>query len=183
MTARRTSRPSSAKAFPQSAKNYFIGDLVTLENGFSAEGGQKMTAATMSAHADITKWFVIGLVDDWAVGAARAAESLKKQDSTLIVSHQSDAFIKEMQSGNTNSCYVAANAISANQIAGAGAAYLIAVLEGRGKPEMIWPEYVTAGNKYPNFVVKGTMVTKDTYQKWIKDTSIESLTAGLKQGK
>jgi ABC-type sugar transport system substrate-binding protein len=172
-----------SKAFPESAQNYYIGDLVTLENGFSAEGGQQMAAALMSSHADVEKWFVIGLVDDWSMGAARAAESLNKQDDTLIVSHQNDAFTKEMQSGIEKSCYVAANAISPNEIAAAEASYLITILEGRATAETIWPEWVPTGSKYPDLVVKGTMVTKDTYQQWIKDTSLETLTAGMTPGK
>lgn len=169
-----------SKAFPQSASNYYLGDLVTVENGFSAEGGQKLTSSIMAAHADIKKWFVIGLVDDWAVGATRAAESMNKQDSVLVVSHQAGAFINEIKAGNVNSCYVASYAVSASEIAAAGAANLVAILDGRATAETIWPEWVPTGSKYPNLIIKGTMVTKDTYQKWLDDTSLETLTAGMK---
>jgi ABC-type sugar transport system substrate-binding protein len=114
--------------FPAAAGNYWNGDLVTLENGFSVEGGNKMTSTIMSAHPEITKWFVVGLVDDWSVGATRAIESLNKQGDALVVSVQADAFIKELESGGSGDVYVAAGAISPALFASYLALNLVTIL-------------------------------------------------------
>lgn len=171
------------KDFPDAAKNVFVGDLVTIENGFSAAGGNTMTQSIIAAHSDITKWFVVGLVDDWAVGATRAAEELKRTKDVLVVSDQADAFVSEMQSGNADSVYVAACAVSTTELTGYCAANLVAIVDGRAKAETIWPEWVRKGDKYPCIDVLGTMLTKDTYKDWQTKTSFEAMSAGMKTGK
>lgn len=145
------------------ANNIFVGDLVSIENGFSVAGGKQMTETLMSANAEIENWFVVGLVDDWAVGATRAVESLSKEDTALVASIQADAFINEMQTASDNSSYVAACAVSTAEFTGYMAANLVAILEGRVTAETVWPEWVRLGDSYPCIDVPGTMVTKDTY--------------------
>jgi ABC-type sugar transport system substrate-binding protein len=171
-----------AELFPAAADNYWNGDLVTLENGFSVEGGNKMTSTIMSAHPEITKWFVVGLVDDWSVGATRAIEALNKQADALVVSVQADAFVKELESGGTGDVYVAASAISPAEFASYMALNLVTILEGRATAETIWPEWVADGSQYACVKIRGTMVTKDTYQEWQQDTSFEALTAHMNKG-
>ena len=168
--------------FPEAADNYWTGDLVTLENGFSVEGGNKMTSTIMTAHPEITKWFVVGLVDDWSVGATRAIESLNKQGEALVVSVQADAFIGELNSGGTGDVYVAACAISPVEFASYLALNLVTILEGRATAETIWPEWKAEGSDYACVKIKGTMITKDTYQQWQQDSTFEAMTAGMKQG-
>jgi len=170
-----------AAVFPNSVKNYYTADLVTNSNGFSQQSASEMTAAIISAHPEVTKWFIIGAVDDFAVGAARAVEALHKEKDVLIVSDQADAFFTEMQSGNENSCYVAACAISSVEMAGNAAACLCAIADGRATAETIWPEFVRSGDKYPNLLIRGTMITKDTYQDWQQKSSFEAVSADMKK--
>jgi len=168
-------RETFLKAFPEAKDNYFMGDLVTINNGFSMQGGNDMTSATISAHPEIEKWFVVGLVDDWAQGAARAVETLGRTDDVLISSVQADAFINEMKTGNTDSCYVSACAVSSAVFAEFLALGVVTILEGRATPETLWPEYQVDG--YAQMKVLGDMITKDTYQQFIENHTVEALVA------
>lgn len=168
------------KAFPKAVNNYYVGDLVSVENGFSVQGGNMMTATLMSGHPEITKWFVVGLVDDWALGATRAVEALQKQADVLVVSDQVDAFINELDSGGPGDVYVAGCAVSTAELTSYCGANLVAILDGRATAETIWPEWVRSGDKYPCIDVTGTMLTKDNYKQWLTDSSFETMSAGMK---
>ena len=170
------------KNFPEAAENYIVADLVTNSNGFSVQGANEMTAAIISSNVDITKWFIVACVDDWAVGAERAVESLNKNADVLIVSNQADAFGNELKTNAAVTSYVAACAVSTTELTGYTSAYLCAMLDGRATAETIWPQYVKAGEKYPCIVVKGTILTKDTYEDWMQENSFETVSAGMKQG-
>jgi ABC-type sugar transport system substrate-binding protein len=168
------------KAFPQAKNNYIVGDLLSLGSaGFSMQGGNDMTAATISAHADIKKWFVVGLVDDWAQGAARAAETLGKTKDVLVSSVQADAFINEMKTGNTGSCYVSACGVSSAEFAVNLALGVVTVLENRATAKTLWPEYQVNG--FAQMKVLGTMITKDTYQKFIDGHTVEAFLDAAKK--
>ena len=166
--------------FPEAAENIYICDLLSHPNGFSNIAATDLTSATITAHSEIENWFVVALVDDWAVGATRAIESMGKEDCVLIASDQADAFIAEMETGVENSVYVGACAISTAELSGNMAACVVTMLEGRATPETIWPEWVRDGDAYPCIDLPGTMITKETYQQWIEDTSFEALSAGMK---
>jgi len=170
------------KNFPEAADNYFVADLVTNSNGFSVQGANEMTAAIISSNSQIAKWFVVACVDDWAVGAERAVETLNKNEDVLIVSNQADAFGNELKTGSRVTSYVAACAVSTTELTGYTSAYLCAILDGRATAETIWPQYIKAGDKYPCIVCKGTMLTKDTYDDWMQKNSFETVSAGMKLG-
>ena len=166
-------------AFPEAAENIYICDLLSHPSGFSNIAATDLTAATITAHSDIENWFVVALVDDWAVGATRAVESLGKTDCVLVASDQADAFIAEMDTGYEGSVYVGACAISTAELSGNMAACVVALLEGRVTPETIWPEWVRDGDEYACIDLPGTMITRDTYQQWLEDTSFETMSAGM----
>ncbi|MDR2357251.1 MAG: substrate-binding domain-containing protein [Oscillospiraceae bacterium] len=159
-----------AELFPNG--EFFDADLVALgSEGFSVQGGQELTSQLLSQNPDIEKWFVVALVDDWAVGATRAAEQLKMEDDVLTVSIQADAFLAEMNSGYVGDVYVAACAVSANEFAVDMANCLVAILDGRVTAEDIWPEWRDAGGTYPRIQVEGTMITRDTYGDYLAEQS------------
>lgn len=171
------------KAFPDAAANYYVADLVSVENGFSMQGANSLTSQTIAAHPEVTKWFVVGLVDDWSMGAARAVETMGKTDSVLVASVQADAFINEMNTGNTDSVYKAACAVSSTEFAINMACNLITILEGRATPETIWPEWIANnGSKYASMKIKGTMITKDTYKEFVDTHTVDALVAAAKNG-
>jgi hypothetical protein len=77
-----------------------------------------MTSTIISGHNEIKKWFVVGLVDDWSLGATRAIEELQKEADCLVVSDQADAFINDLNSGAKGDVYVAACAVSTAELTG-----------------------------------------------------------------
>jgi ABC-type sugar transport system substrate-binding protein len=166
--------------FPGAVDNIYICDLLSHPSGFSNIAATDLTSATITAHSEIERWFVVACVDDWAVGATRAVESLGKEDIVLVASDQADAFIAEMGTGYEGSVYVAGCAISTAELSGYMAACVVAILEGRATEESIWPEWVRSGDNYACIDLPGTMITRDTYEKWLTDTSFESLSAGMK---
>ena len=171
------------KAYPQAEKNMFVGDLISAGvNAMSPDAASDMTAQIISAHPEIKKWFIVSNVSDWGWGATRAAEALKKEDSVLVASVMADSLITQVESGYTGNVLAAACAFSPNEMAAAMASGLVAMLDGRAKPETLWPEFIKSGEKYADYTVKYTMVTKDNYKAWQKSYTLESLTAGMKAG-
>lgn len=168
------------KLFPEAAANYYVGDLVSLENGFSAQGGNTMTSTVIIAHPEVEYWFVVGLVDDWSQGATRAIESLQKEDKVLVASVQADAFLNEMASGYTGDVYVGACAVSSTEFAIDLAAGLVAILEGRATVETLWPEWQDRGSTFASMKVQGTMITKDTYKDFVDKHTIDAMVAAAK---
>jgi hypothetical protein len=147
---------------------FFDGDLAALgTTGFSSEGGNQLATQIYSQNPDIEKWFVVAYVDDWAIGATRAAEQQNITDKTLVVSIQADAFLAEMANNYTGNVYVAACAVSSTEFAIDMANYLVATLEGLTTPETIWAEYHDAGGSYPRIQVEGVMITRDTYKDYL----------------
>jgi ABC-type sugar transport system substrate-binding protein len=162
-------RETFLKAFPEAEQNYYLGDLVTVETGFSAASGNTLTSSLMAAHPEVEKWFVVGLVDDWSQGATRAVESLGREDDVLITSVQADAFLNEMKSGYTGNVYVAACAVSSTEFATNMASALVTILEGRATPETLWPEWRDSISKYACMKIQGTMITRDTYEAYVEE--------------
>lgn len=167
------------KAFPQSADNYYIGDLVTTPSGFSVAGGDELVSGIIPANPQVENWFIVGLVDDWALGATRAVERLGKGDCTLIVSVQADSFIADLESGGTGDIYVAACAISSAEFAGYMAAGLVAMLDGRAAPEALWPQWQQSPGEYAYIRLQGDMITKDTYKQWMSSTDLAAMLASV----
>ena len=163
-------KPGVMDTFAELCPNgtYFDGDLVALGDvGFSADGANQLSTQIFSQNPDITKWFVVAFVDDWAVGATRAVEQLGMEDKVLVACIQADAFLAEMNSGYSGNVFVASCAVSSTETAINMANCLVAVLEGKATPETIWPEWYDDGGSYPRIQVKGDMITRDTYKDYL----------------
>jgi ABC-type sugar transport system substrate-binding protein len=159
-------RPGVEAKFKEFFPNgkYFDGDLVAMGNdGFSVQGGNMLTSQILSQNPDTEKWFVVAFVDDWAVGATRAVESLQMEDRVLVASIQADAFLAEMNSGYSGDVYVAACAVSSVEFAIDMANALVSILDGTTSAEDLWPEWRDEGGSYPRVQVEGTIITRDTY--------------------
>ncbi|NLT13479.1 MAG: hypothetical protein GXY05_03955 [Clostridiales bacterium] len=170
------------KEFPGAKNNIFIADCVAHPDGFSTTAAYDLTAQYMTANASIEKWFVATLVDDWAIGATRSIEAMEKEDSALVVSIQSDAFINEVTTETKPSVYIAASAISVAELTGLMATGLVAMLDGRATAETLWPEWVRDGEKYPCIDLDGKMITRETYKQWESENNFEALSAGMAKG-
>ena len=155
--------------FPEASANYFNGDLVALgSGGFSLQGANDMTTTILSNNPQIEHWFIVANVDDWAMGAARAVETLNMTDRVLVTSVQADAFFKEVENTQGNSPYVAAAAVSSADFAINMIECLVTILDGDATAETIWPEWVEEGSSYPSMRIKAEIITKDTYEAYLE---------------
>ncbi len=59
-------RETFLKAFPEAKDNYFMGDLVTINNASPCKVGKRYDIGHHFRPPEIKNWFVVGLVDDWA---------------------------------------------------------------------------------------------------------------------
>lgn len=156
-----------AEAFPNSADNYFDGDLVALGAGFSVDSAYQLTSNFITTNPQIEKWFAIALVDDWAQGATRAVEAAGMEDKCLVSCVQGDAYVAEMNGGYTGNvwvscCYVPALTFAEYMMAGT-----VAILDGRATMQTLWPEWLEEGDNASTMKIVGTMLTRDTYADFV----------------
>ena len=151
---------------PELADNVFDVDL--LDMGFSVDAGFDKAAATMSGNADIQYWFIFGVAEDFAVGAARAVESLGKQDTALVVSTGNDFCFPLWESEGDTPCWVATVPVYKTNLAVPMAAGIIALIDGRATNETLWADQRAQGDFATQYNVSVEVVTRDNYQQFIE---------------
>ena len=153
--------------FPDIADtNYFTGDAA-VAGTMDAATASTLTSTIMVANPEIEYWLVAGSVDDFGQGAARGAESLGKQDCTLVITIGGTTLISEWDNGSS-SCWKA-SIFSAQMLYTEGMACgLITLVDGEATPETLWPEYIKPGTEYAEVIVPGIMLTQDMYQEYLE---------------
>ena len=156
------------QAYPDVPDNFFIADAITTQR-MDAETGYNLTAAIMSANADIQYWMICGCFDDYAQGGARAAEDALKQDTTVAVSCGGTNLIANWDQGIQSpwkSALYAAQPLITEPVLGA----LYSFMNGQATPETIWPEWVdhSKDEKYATIEIPVQMITKDNYQEYME---------------
>jgi ABC-type sugar transport system substrate-binding protein len=155
-------------------KNYYDGDCLAL--GVSIEAGFDYTSSILTSNPNVKYWFVSSCLEDYAQGAARAVEGLDMEDHVLILSNGANTLIPDWQ-GGYDGCWVAALHYANEVFTEPIACGLVAMVDGRAKPEDLWPEYKQPGEKYALYVVPTVIVTKDTYQDYLQ--YVEDFVNGL----
>jgi ABC-type sugar transport system substrate-binding protein len=150
--------------FPGNA--VFVNDAST--GSMNAQTAFDLSNGTIAANPNIKYWFVANVVEDMAIGVARAAESLNKTDSILITGSGSSVLPGEWDAGYEG-CWVANFAVSNYQYAVPALCGLIAIIDGRATSETLWPEYKRAGDVSAQFVVGESMITHDNYKQFFSD--------------
>jgi ABC-type sugar transport system substrate-binding protein len=154
--------------------NYFDGDCLAL--GVSIEAGFDFTSSIFTANPDVKYWFVSSCLEDYAQGAARAAEDLDMENRVLILSNGANTLIPDWQ-GGYDGCWVAALHYANEVFTEPIACGLVALADGRANPEDLWPEYKAPDEKYAMYVVPTVIITKDTYQDYLE--YVENFVSGL----
>jgi ABC-type sugar transport system substrate-binding protein len=153
------------KLYPELAeKNCYTIDTAGI--GITADVGYDMTAAVISAHPQIQHWFITSCMESLAEGAARATESMSKQDSTLITCIDASTLMSEWDSGYTG-CWVSAFHTSPVYKSEPIICGLIAMIDGRATPETLWSDKIAEGQKYADFVMTPEVVTVDNYKECV----------------
>jgi ABC-type sugar transport system substrate-binding protein len=150
--------------------NIFDGDGVTLGN-INNEVGYNLTSQIVTAHTEVKYWMVDACVEDFAQGAARAAETLGRDESTFLITDVGSVMLAIDWDAGYEGSWISCYAISDYAYAGPAALGLIALVDGRATVETLWPERRAPGDKATVWIAESSIVTKDTYKEYL--TSID----------
>ena len=156
-------------AFPDN-KNVFVNDSFAAGQSywFALEGGYEPTVQIITANPQVEYWFFGGTVEQYSIGAARAAEELGRDDTMLITTVGHPMIAEEWQNGY-DGAEKAVMAISNYAYATPVLLGLIAQIDGRATAETLWPQYKAEGDLCAIFPAEMKVVTKDTYQAFLDD--------------
>jgi hypothetical protein len=154
------------KAYPALAKNYYFCDGVT--GKLDADTSYNLASTTMAANPSIKYWLICAFFDDYADGAARAAEAAGKQDKTIISTCGGSALISHWDNGD-DSCWKSAIYTDQRVYAEPIFCGLYALMSGQATPETLWPEWInqSKGEKYASLMLPTFMLLKDNYQAYL----------------
>ena len=129
----------------------------------NTEASYNQVSAIISAHPEITAWVVMGSVDSYAMGAARAIEAAGVQDNTILVSAGGELAIKEWDNSAAPewkaTCYYDAMDFAEYMAEG-----MLEVTRGGKTTKDIYSEFKQDGQEYAAVEISGTMITPDTYK-------------------
>lgn len=128
----------------------------------NTEASYNQVSAILAAHPEITAWVVMGSVDSYAMGAARAIEAAGLQDTTILVSAGGELAVQEWANGSAPewkaTCYYSAMDFAEQMMAG-----MLSVLREGKTTEEIYPEFKQDGQTFAAVQISGTMATPETY--------------------
>ena len=144
--------------------NVFMADCAAeASSSDNTEASYNQVSAILSAHPDMTAWIVMGSVDSYAMGAARAIEAAGMQDKAVLVSAGGELAIQEWANGSAPewkaTCYYDAMDFAEQMVAG----MLAITREGKTASE-IYPEFQEEGQSFAAVKISGNMATPDTYK-------------------
>ncbi len=150
---------------PELADNLYDVDLADI--GFSIDAGYDKAAATMSANSDVAYWILFGAAEEFAVGAARAVESLQKEDSAIVVSTGCDTCFDLWANEGDTPCWVATVPVYKTDLAVPIACGLVALMDQRATYETLWADMRKEGDFATQYNIPVDVVTRDTYLDYI----------------
>lgn len=164
-TRERGAREKFEEMFP--GNQVFVADAVTA-GAMNAQAAFDLTSGVISANPEIKYWFINSVVEDMSIGAARATESLGKQDCVLITGSGSSVLPGEWDAGYEGN-WIANFAVSNYQYAVPAVCGIIAMADGRATAETLWEDMKRPEDKCAQFVVGQDMITHDNYQSYFKE--------------
>jgi L-arabinose transport system substrate-binding protein len=148
--------------------NIFMADCAA-ETGSQdmAEASYKQTAAIIGSHPTISAWLIMGTVDHYALGAARAVEAAGVERKTILVSAGGELAVKEWANNAAPAwqaiCYYSAMDYAKYMVEG-----MIQICREGKKATDIFPQFKEPGQNYAVIKISGTMATRDNYKTIVK---------------
>lgn len=146
-------------------ENYFIVDISAGSNDY-VEGGYNETSAVLTAHQDMKAWIVIGVQDDYALGACRAIEENGNTDNTILVSLGGEQAIPEWDGGTTKPWYATVY-YTAKDFVEPCVDGLLSVVNGEATLEEVFSDNVEDGQTYGTKLISGHAITYDDYKEYV----------------
>jgi ABC-type sugar transport system substrate-binding protein len=146
--------------------NFVVVDGAT-SGSFNAEGGFNLAQPAFASRPDIKYWLVTAFMDDYADGAARAAEQANIADRTVITTCGGSGLINHWDAGEESPWKSAV--YSAQILFGEGIFFaLYAFMSGQATPETIFPGWKAPGEKYAYVDLPTFIIEKDTYKEYME---------------
>jgi ABC-type sugar transport system substrate-binding protein len=145
-------------------------DIDVAGTGYTADAGYDKVSATISAHPEMTHWFISCCMELQSMGAARAVEALGKNDNCLIICVDGSALMDQWNNGYEGA-WVAGLAEPELDHALPTVSGLIALIDGRATPETLWPSHIAQGQKYAEYVLEPKVLTIDNYKQIYGDST------------
>lgn len=149
-----------AECFPGAAT--LEADGVT-SGKLNSEAGYNLTSQVISAHPEYDYWIVFAVVEDYAQGATRYAETTAHPENILITNSGSNILPLEFESGYDGTSWKVAYAVSDISYAGPSVTGLLAICDGRATEETVWSSWKTEGNDAALYIGEPIMVTKENW--------------------
>lgn len=145
-------------------ENYFIVDISAGSNDY-VEGGYNETSAVLTAHQDLAAWIVIGVQDDYALGACRAIEENGNVDNTILVSLGGEQAMPEWDGGTTKPWYATVY-YTAMDFVEPCVDGLLSVVNGEAALEDVFSDNIDEGQTYGTELISGYAITYDNYKEY-----------------
>lgn len=147
-------------------ENYYIADISASSDDY-IDGGYTETGAVLAAHPDMTSWIVVGVQDDYALGACRAIEEAGATDKTILVSLGGEQAIPEWKGGTTTPWYATVyyTAMDFTEPVVDG---LLSVVNKEAALEEVYADNIAEGQTYGTKTIKGKAITYQNYEEYVK---------------
>lgn len=148
-------------------ENYYIADISASSSDY-INGGYSETGAVLAAYPDMASWVVIGVQDDYALGACRAFEEAGAAEKTILVSMGGEQAIPEWKGGTIKPWYATVY-YSAMDFTEPVVDGLLDVINGNCTLEEVYSDNIGEGQTYGTMLISGTAITYENYTDYVAD--------------
>ena len=149
--------------YPGNDANVFSADGVV--GKMDAQTGYDLTAPIISGHPEIKYWFIVGVLEQYAQGAANAAEDLGVGANTMATTVNSDVLCGMWDTGYDGP-FVSCVAVSPAMYSAPSISALLAIIEGKATFDTLWASRRAPGDQYTVYNMNTEIVTKETYKNY-----------------
>ncbi len=151
--------------YPGNDANVFVGDGVV--GKMDAQTGSDLTAPIISGNPNIKYWYIVGVLEQYAQGAALAAEDLGVGKNAMATTVNSDVLTGMWDTGY-DGCFVSCVAVSPAMYAAPSISALLAIIEGKATFETLWTSRRAPGDECTVYNMDTQVVTKETYKAYFE---------------
>lgn len=152
--------------FPEA--NFIVVDGSS-SGALTADAGFNLAAPTYSSHSEIKYWLICTCIDDYADGAARAAEQAGIDNNCVVTTCGGSSLINHWDA-NEESCWKSAIYCSQTIFGEPIFFALYSFMSGTSTPESIFPEWIdtASGDTYAYVQLPTFAIEKDTYKEYLE---------------
>jgi ABC-type sugar transport system substrate-binding protein len=150
--------------------NFFTLDASS--GNFDADTARNLVMPLISTETKYTHWLVAAAMDDFAIGAAAALDSLGLTDKSCVVTIGGSSLVQQFDAGQETAWRYAlytAQTIFCEPVIGA----LYAFMAGYATPQTIWPQWVNASDHgaesdhFAGYLLPVFWIDKDNYKEYL----------------